>query len=161
MSEGSTAERPPFRHLLRVRYAECDGQKVVFNAVYGLYVSVACNEFMRAIGYGDERAGGGMEIQLVKQTTEWRASARFDEVIEIAVQCVQLGNTSFTLGYEFRRHGEAEWFARSETVYVNVDPVTMRKRPLDEAFRAAATAGARGLCSDHAGALRAFVEVHA
>lgn len=32
---------PPFRYYLRVRYGECDAQKVVFNARYGDYVDLA------------------------------------------------------------------------------------------------------------------------
>lgn len=37
-----------FVHRLRVRYGECDAQKVVFNARYGDYMDVAVLEFMRA-----------------------------------------------------------------------------------------------------------------
>src|SRR3979490_1096372 len=40
----------PFRYYLRVRYIECDAQKVVFNSRYGEYVDVSINEFLRAIG---------------------------------------------------------------------------------------------------------------
>src|SRR5215471_11055882 len=42
--------RIPFRYYLRVRYIECDAQKVVFNSRYGEYVDVGINEFLRAIG---------------------------------------------------------------------------------------------------------------
>ena len=31
----------PFRYYLRVRYIECDAQKVVFNSRYGEYVDVS------------------------------------------------------------------------------------------------------------------------
>ena len=37
-----------FRYYLRVRYQECDAQKVVFNARYGDYIDQACIEFLRA-----------------------------------------------------------------------------------------------------------------
>ena len=37
-----------FRYYLRVRYQDCDAQKVVFNARYGDYFDVACIEFLRA-----------------------------------------------------------------------------------------------------------------
>lgn len=39
-----------FRYYLRVRYDECDAQKVVFNARYGAYVDLAVGEFYRAFG---------------------------------------------------------------------------------------------------------------
>jgi acyl-CoA thioesterase FadM len=41
----------PFRYYLRVRYAECDAQKVVFHSRYAEYTDVAINEFFRALGF--------------------------------------------------------------------------------------------------------------
>ena len=38
-----------FSHTLRVRYHECDAQKVVFNSRYGEYVDVAFGEYMRSL----------------------------------------------------------------------------------------------------------------
>ncbi|MEQ9510770.1 MAG: hotdog domain-containing protein, partial [Alloalcanivorax xenomutans] len=74
----------PFRYRLRVRYSECDAQHVVFNARYGDYVDLAMTEFMRALGrdYGALLARG-LDNQVVKLTLEWKASARFDDVLEI------------------------------------------------------------------------------
>jgi acyl-CoA thioester hydrolase len=37
-----------FRYGLRVRYGECDAQKVVFNSRYSGYVDIAASEFLRA-----------------------------------------------------------------------------------------------------------------
>ena len=49
-----------FRYYLRVRYIECDAQKVVFNSRYSEYVDVSINEFLRAAGvlpaFLDERS---------------------------------------------------------------------------------------------------------
>src|SRR4051812_13260202 len=64
---------PPFRYYLRVRYVECDAQKVVFNTRYGEYVDVSVNEFLRAIGMLPAFTDGHLDFQLVKQTTEWKA----------------------------------------------------------------------------------------
>ncbi len=41
-----------FTHLLRVRYSECDAQKVVFNAKFVEYIDVAVTEFMRYVWGG-------------------------------------------------------------------------------------------------------------
>jgi acyl-CoA thioester hydrolase len=149
---------PPFRHLLRVRYAECDSQKVVFNARYGDFIAVTYNEFIRAISIsdsaGERRPPWVNEVQLVRQSTEWRGSARFDDVVEISVSTVALGTTSFTLRYEFRIFGDAAVFARSETIYVCVAEGVegYRKCPPTPQFRAALERGAPGRYSDHAGA---------
>lgn len=90
-----------FRYYLRVRYGECDAQKVVFNARYGDYVDLATSEFFRAVGYGQAIASGEVDFQLVKQTVEWKAPARFDQVLEVSVSAKHLGNTSFTLAPSF------------------------------------------------------------
>ena len=131
---------PVFTHKLRVRYGECDAQKVVFNARYGDYVDVAVLEFMRALPMGERFLNGELDYQLVKQTTEWRASARFDDELFISVVPVRLGNTSFTLRADFRLAADEDIIVSSETVYVLVDGATMAKQALPPDFRAALAA---------------------
>lgn len=139
-----------FRYWFRVRYGECDAQKVVFNARYGDYVDIAINEFLRALGYNDEIASGELDFQLVKQTKEWRAPARFDEVIEARVESGRLGNTSFALAAEFRIAGLEPVIFTCETIYVLVDR-ELRKQVLPEDLRLRLARGAPGKCTDHAG----------
>ena len=142
-----------FRYYLRVRYGECDAQKVVFNARYGEYVDLATTEFLRALGYGEELISGDLDFQLVKQTLEWKAPARFDQVLEVAVWAQHLGNTSFTLAAEFRAAGEDPVLVTAETVYVLVAAHTMAKTPIPAQLRSAMEKGAPGVVSDHAGYL--------
>jgi acyl-CoA thioester hydrolase len=139
-----------FRYRLRVRYGECDAQKVVFNARYGDYVDLAVTEFFRALGYGEQLVSGELDYQLVKQTLEWQAPARFDQVLECTVAARRLGTTSLTLGVEFRVAGRPELLATAETVYVLVDAHTLSKKPLPDALRAALERGADAV-TDHAG----------
>ncbi len=141
----------PFRYYLRVRYAECDAQKVVFNARYGDYIELATTEFMRALGFEDELVTGSLDYQLVKQLIEWKAPARFDDVLEARVCAHHLGTTSFTLHTEFRRADDDALLATAETVYVLVDAATLGKTPLSTTLRAALERGARGRMTDHAG----------
>ena len=140
-----------FRYYLRVRYGECDAQKVVFNSRYGEYVDVAVNEFLRAAGLHADFTDGDLDFQLVRQTTEWKGPARFDQVLEIAMAPRRLGETSFTIGAEFRVDGEERIIATVETVYVLVDARTLAKRPLPEHVRRALADGAAGRSIDHAG----------
>lgn len=144
----------PFVYYLRTRYIECDAQKVVFNSRYGEYTDVAVSEFIRAIGYGEEMKTGEFDVQLVKQTTQWRAPARYDDVLEISVQTSHIGNTSFTLFAEFRIAGQENVIATVETVYVHVDHKTLQKKPLLDQRREALQRGAPGVAIDHAGYLR-------
>ncbi len=147
MQDGDQA----FRYTFRVRYGECDGQKVVFNARYGEYTDFATVEFMRAIGLVSALMSGSFDYQVVKQTTEWTAPAHFDDVVEARLATAALGNTSFTLRTEFRIHGTGIAVARVETVYVNVVPGVLTKATLAPAVRAALEKGAPGVWIDHAG----------
>ena len=141
----------PFRYYLRVRYGECDAQKVVFNARYADYVDLATIEFLRGIGFAEALVNGTLDYQLVKLTLEWKAPARFDQVLEISVSARHLGNTSFTIATEFRIAGNDAIIATAETVYVLVDPKTLSKLALPDDFRTALKNGAPGVTIDHAG----------
>ncbi|MGH8493879.1 MAG: acyl-CoA thioesterase [Moraxellaceae bacterium] len=129
-----------YTHHLRVRYGECDAQKVAFNARYGDYVDIAVLEFMRALPMGKRFFNGELDYQLVKQTTEWKASARFDDELAITVTALQLGNSSFTLRADFRIAGNEAVIALSETIYVLMDGATLSKLALPLDVRAALSA---------------------
>ncbi|HEY8553442.1 MAG TPA: thioesterase family protein [Burkholderiales bacterium] len=144
-----------FHYYLRVRYGECDAQKVVFNARYGDYIDLAVTEFFKALGYREALLAGELDYQLVKQTIEWKAPARFDQVLDVSVQTRHLGNTSFTLACEFRIAGQEAMIATAETVYVLVDAKTLAKTPLPADLRAALERGAPGVHVDHAAYLPA------
>jgi acyl-CoA thioester hydrolase len=139
-----------FSYFLRVRYGECDAQKVVFNSRYGEYVDLAAAEFLRVLGFEQEIQTAELDYQLVKQTTEWRSPARYDQVLEISVSTKHLGTTSFTLATEFRIAGDDALIATSETVYVHVDTHTLQKAPIPTRLREALQRGAGGKSVDHA-----------
>ena len=147
--------RLPFRYYVRVRYQECDAQQVVFNARYGDYIDLACTEFLRAALPGPRNAmDGTFESQTVRQVIEWKAPARFDDVLEVSVRTDRVGTTSFVLGFEIRRAGESAPLVTSETTYVHVDRNTWKKREIEPVMRAALEAAAAGKIVDHAGHLR-------
>jgi acyl-CoA thioester hydrolase len=140
----------PFRYYLRVRYIECDAQKVVFNSRYGEYVDISINEFLRAIGVLPDFLDGHLDFQLVKQTVEWKAPARFDQVLELSIAATRLGTTSFTVNTVFRIAGDDRAIATVDTIYVLVDGRTLTKLPLPPELRAALQHGAAGRVTDHA-----------
>jgi len=145
----------PFRYYLRVRYQECDAQNVVFNARYSDYVDLTCFEFLRAaLPRPKDVYDGTFECQTVRQLIEWKAPARLDDVLEIAMWASRIGTTSFTLSAQMRRAGEADILATSDTVYVHVDAESFAKREIAPDMRAALEAGACGRTTDHAGYLR-------
>jgi acyl-CoA thioester hydrolase len=140
---------PPFRYRLRVRYGECDAQQVVFNARYGDYADAAVIEYQRAV-WGATTGPGAVDMKLMRQVKEWKAPARFDDVLEVLVTTAAIGTTSFTIRCEFRRWRDAALLATCETVYVAIG-ADGAKRALTAAERAALAAGAAGGLCDCAG----------
>ena len=133
------AEPPSaFTHRMRVRYAECDAQGVVFNAHYLGFVDHALTELWR------ERFGGyatvvarGVDVVVAESHLRFHASARFDEEIDIAVTVAALGTTSMTLHNEITRAADAARLVVAEMRYVWVDVTTSAKTPIPDWARAA------------------------
>jgi acyl-CoA thioester hydrolase len=143
----------PFRYFLRVRYGECDAQHVVYNARYGDYIDLASTEFLRTTFAPRPAFDGTFEFQVAKLLIEWKAPARFDDVLDIAVRVATLGTTSFTLSFEIRVAGKPEVIVTGETVNVHVqgDNGRWTKAAIPEASRHQLTHAALGKIINHAG----------
>lgn len=131
--------RPDFSCIarLRVRWAEVDMQKIVFNGHYLTYIDTAIAEYWRAIGlpyphgYVDRY---GADVYLRKATVEYLGSARYDDLLEVACRVARLGRTSMTFAFEIYREGENQPLVTAELVYVNAD-AAMKPAPLPEDLR--------------------------
>lgn len=143
-------ENAPFRYLLRVRYGECDGQKIVYNARYGEYVDLAATEFLRVV-WGDAMFGGGFDYRLIRQVLEWKSPAHYDQVLAVGVRSGRIGTTSFTLAMELRVLGDEALLVTAETTYVLVRESDQTKQPVPPDLRGKLEAGAVGISVDHAG----------
>jgi acyl-CoA thioester hydrolase len=115
-----------------VRYAEVDGQGVVFNAHYLLYCDEAMAAFCRA------RAVGPIadRVQLVTSTLTWTSAARWGDVVDVDVRCLRVGTTSFVLRFEIAAGERA--CCTVETTYVLTDE-SWRPTPVPDDVRAALT----------------------
>ncbi|MFP8778001.1 YbgC/FadM family acyl-CoA thioesterase [Hydrogenophaga sp. RWCD_12] len=132
-----TLKRSDFRffHRLRVRWAEVDMQKIVFNAHYLMYFDTAIADYWRAMALPYEQAMHQLDgdLYVVKATVEFHASARVDDQIEVAMKCSRIGTSSMTFtGAIFR--GD-EHLISGEIVYVFADPATQTSRPVPQALR--------------------------
>ena len=144
-------DQQPFKYVIRVRYGECDAQHVVYNPKYGEYFDLAATEFLRAVAAPSSAFDGSFEFQVVKLLVEWTGPARFDDVLEIAVRTTKVGNTSFVLGYEIRRPGEAAPIVTGETVNVHVDNKTWQKKQISSEMRERLLYAAAGKTVDQSG----------
>jgi acyl-CoA thioester hydrolase len=127
-----------FVYPIRVRYLEVDMQGVVFNMWYLAYLDDTMTAFVAAGGlpYQDMMAAG-YDLQLVHAELDWRAGLRWGEPAEVAVRLVEIGRTSFRLGFEFRLTGRP--VATAEVVYVCVGTDGSGKRPIPDDLRTAVT----------------------
>lgn len=124
-----------FFHRLRVRWAEVDMQKIVFNAHYLMYFDTAVADYWRALAMPYEEGMHQLEgdLYVKKATVEFNASARMDDRLDIGLKCARIGNSSMQfLGAIFR--GE-ELLITCELVYVFADPATQKSRPVPALLR--------------------------
>lgn len=126
---------------LRVRWAEVDMQKIVFNGHYLTYIDTAIAEYWREIGlpypegYVERYAN---DVFLRKATVEYLGSARYDDVLTVHCRVGRLGRSSMTFHFEIYRDAPERSDAplvSAELVYVNADPKTMKAAPLPEELR--------------------------
>jgi YbgC/YbaW family acyl-CoA thioester hydrolase len=137
-SKDATAmQRQDFRlfHRLRVRWAEVDMQKIVFNGHYLMYFDTAMADYWRALALPYEEAmhllGGDLFVK--KASVEYHASARYEDMLDVALKCTRVGNSSilFTGGIF---QGD-KLLITCELVYVYADPTTQTSRPVPQALR--------------------------
>ena len=125
-----------FHHHLRVRWAEVDMQKIVFNPHYLAYFDCAISDYWRALAMpytaAMQRLGG--DIFLRKTAVEFNASAEMDDRLDIGLRCDRIGTSSMTfVGGIFR--GD-RLLTAGELVYVFADPATQTSRPVPAPLRA-------------------------
>jgi len=124
-----------FRERLRVRWAEVDAQRIVFNGHYLMYFDTAIAGYWRALGlpYAPtmEALGGGLYVR--KSTLDYHASARYDDLLEVGLRRARVGTASIVFeGGVFR--GE-DLLVGAEIVHVFADPSTQTPRPMPQALR--------------------------
>ena len=122
-------------HPLRVRWAECDLQGIVFFGRYYEYFDIGMTEYLRALGVaypGDFLAAGG-DLFIKHSECEHHGSARFDEVIDIDTRIARLGRSSIVFEFRVARVGEA--LATGQIVYVFADPEARATLALPDGFR--------------------------
>jgi acyl-CoA thioester hydrolase len=97
----------PFRHALRVRFNECDPQGIVFNGNYLVFFDVTLTELFRAaLGSWHEMVHRGTDLLLVESRVTYRAPARSDDLVDVALAIARFGTTSLTLTAPILRRGD-------------------------------------------------------
>jgi YbgC/YbaW family acyl-CoA thioester hydrolase len=131
------SDRDHFRFLepMRVRWAEVDMQKIVFNAHYLMYFDTAVAGYWRALAlpYEESMHALGGDLYVRKATVEYEGSARYDDQLHVGMRCERIGNTSLRLRCAAFRGRQR--LVAGELVYVFADPATQRPQPVPAALR--------------------------
>lgn len=124
----------PFTHTLRVRYAECDPQGVVFNAHYLAYFDASITELWRAaLGSYQAMIDRGVDLVVAEAQLRFRTPARFDDELGLEVAVTRMGNTSITSAHRISR-GE-ELVVEGTLRHVTVEPAALGKTPIPDWLR--------------------------
>ena len=130
-------KRNEFRFLerLRVRWAEIDAQKIVFNSHYLMYFDTAIAGYWRALAmpYAQTMEYLGGDMYARKATVEYERSARYDDVLDIGIRCTRVGNSSIL--FDCAAFRQDEMLVSCELVYVFADPATQTSRPVPQELR--------------------------
>ena len=119
---------------LRVRYHECDGQGIVFNAHYLTFVDMCSFEAEKALfGSHAEFLAHGADVVVAEANLKFRSPARYDDELVVSQYLNHLGTTSLIFDFEIHR-GETP-VAAATIRYVFIDPATLRPTPPPDAVR--------------------------
>jgi acyl-CoA thioester hydrolase len=125
-----------FRHVVRVRYGECDMQKVVFNANYLAYLDDAVDTWFREV-FAPEGSFEdlGFDFMVKRIELEWQSPALFGETIELDCSVTRWGTTSFDVTV-VASVGERPVF-HATLVYVSTTPGAAKAAPVPDMVRTA------------------------
>ena len=130
-------KRNEFRFLerLRVRWAEIDAQKIVFNGHYLMYIDTAMAGYWRAMAlpYAQTMEYLAGDLYMRKATLEYEGSARYDDVLDVGIRSTRIGNSSMVFSTAVFRQDEL--LVSGEFVYVFADPATQTSKPVPQELR--------------------------
>ena len=127
-----------FTHRRRVRYVECDMQGIVFNAHYYTWIDDAYTELWRdAFGPLSALRDQGCDFVVAESSARYRASARFDQEVDVVVEVESMTTTSMTTTHTFRHRDQL--LVEGRIRHVCIDAESMAKTPWPSAVRAAFT----------------------
>ncbi|PZO72392.1 MAG: 4-hydroxybenzoyl-CoA thioesterase [Sphingomonas taxi] len=126
-----------FSTRFRVRYAEIDGQRIVFNSRYLEYADVAVTEFWEWTGIAETlpEIWPTTEFNVRRTEIDYLKPFRLGDTVEAFVRIEKLGTTSLTKRFELAHAETGELHTVITMVSVHVDLETGRPVALPNAIR--------------------------
>ena len=90
----------PFRHDIRVRFAETDAMGMVHHSRYLPYLEEARVAFLRHIGHPyTEWRDSGTESAVLEAFLQYRRPLRFDDVVTVHTDLASVSRATFQMAY--------------------------------------------------------------
>lgn len=126
-----------FKTEIRVRSHEVDWQGIVHNAVYLLYFETGRIEYFRALGLRIdlESIKHGNRMVLVRNEINYRAPARFDDLLDVHTRISAIRNTSYVMEGLLLVHRSDKLIGENVAIHVWLDPTTDRPKTISDTFR--------------------------
>ena len=126
-----------FSTRFRVRYAEIDGQRIVFNSRYLEYADVAVTEFWEWTGIAEALPDvwPTTEFNVRRTEIDYLKPFRLGDTVEAFVRIEKLGTTSLTKRFELAHAETGELHTVITMVSVHVNLETGRPVALPDKIR--------------------------
>ncbi len=120
---------------IRVRYQETDNMGVVYYANYLVWFEVARTEYLRSRGmaYKDLEAEKGIYLMVASVSCQYKAPARYDDVVRIQTWVSELKNSS--MKFEYKLFIGEKLIATGDSVHVFANRAGRPTRIPDELRR--------------------------
>jgi acyl-CoA thioester hydrolase len=112
----------PFRHRIRVRFAETDAMGIVHHANYLLYLEEARVAYLRALDrpYTELRREG-VDHAVLESFVQYRKPLAFDEEVDVHLVLAAVSRATFQMAYLLTVDGEVRATAATAHGAVNAD----------------------------------------
>jgi acyl-CoA thioester hydrolase len=112
----------PFRHDIRVRFAETDAMGIVHHSRYLPYLEEARVEFLRSIGHPyDRQRSDGVDFAVLEAHVAYRQPLYFDDMVTVHLALTGATRVSFSIDYLLTVGGETRSTATTVHACVNAN----------------------------------------
>lgn len=135
MSDPATSDE--FRITRRVHFSETDRAGVLYFAHYYRFMEETEHAFRRALGLEIFGSVDGYETTWPRVATscEYFAPARFDDVMDVSLKIVAMGNCSITYEVEFRLDGQRLALGRMTAVHCLIKDGEFKPAAIPDSLR--------------------------
>jgi acyl-CoA thioester hydrolase len=125
-----------FRWPVRVYYEDTDAAGLVYHGNYLKYMERARTEWLRAIGWTQDRLknGEGVLFVVTQANLRFLKPARFDDLLEVRAALSGTGGASLSFAQSVCNAG-GESLCEAEVQVACLDAATMKPRRLPDAIR--------------------------